>query len=125
MGISSRHQHAYLCACRSEDAADFLGKELEPLLDSNGERSLRASSSHGAECQPPNDDPCSQLQVRSRLFSTSEDAPLAAHPQMLTSSPTNPFDTAEILGSDSIPSSPFGDSIADEWLHVHEGLLDR
>ena len=124
LAFSSCPQHVCLCPCRSEDAPDLLGKELEPLLASNGEHSLRAGSSHGAECQPPVDDPCSQLQVRSRLFSTSEDAPLAAHPQMLTSSPTNPFDTAEILGSDSIPSSPFGDSIADEWLHVHEGLLE-
>lgn len=119
-----RH-HACLCLRRAEDASDFPNKELEPLLASTGERSLRAGSFRGADPHPPANASCSQLQVRSRLFSTSEDAQLAAHPQLLASSPTNPFDTAEILGSDSIPSSPFGDSISNEWLHVHEGLLER
>ena len=106
---------------RAEDASDLLDKELEPMLPSSV-RTIRASSSRSADPYLPADKSCSQLQVRSRLFSTSEDAPLGINPQVLTSSPTNPFDTAEILGSDSIPSSPFGDSIADEWLHVPRGL---
>ena len=107
---------------RAKDASDLLDKELEPLLPSSTHSTIRASSSRTAEPDPHADGSCSQLQVRSRLFSTSEDAPLGVNPQVLTSSPTNPFDTAEILCSDSIPSSPFGDSIADEWLHVHDGL---
>ena len=111
--------------CESS-ASGFLDKDLEPLLPSDARCSVTASSFPGAgHHSPAGEEPCSQLRVRSRLFSTSEDAPLGTHPQMLASSPTNPFDTAEILGSDSIPSSPFGDSMADEWLHVHEGLLER
>ena len=109
--------------CRGDEKTGLLGEELEPLLPSDAQCNIRASSSRGDITHT--EQSCDQLQVRSRLFSTSEDAPMGTHPQVFASSPTNVFDTAEILGSDSIPSSPFGDSTADDWLHVHEGLLER
>ena len=97
---------------------DLLGNELEPLLPSNTQCNGTAGSSRQAEHQ-------NRLRVRSRLFSTSEDGLLGASRQVLATSPTNPFDTAEVLGSDSIPSSPFEDVMADDWLHVQDALLDR
>lgn len=100
--------------------SDLLSEELEPLLPSDAHCTVKAGSSRA-----PSAKSSSQLQVRSRLFSTSEDAPLRTAPQVYATSPTNPFDTAEILGSDSIPSSPFADSTADEWLHIHDGTLER
>ena len=114
------HTYWYLCVCRQDGTLDLLGNELEPLLPSSNAPQCNgaAGSSRGAEGQ-------ARLRVRSRLFSTSEDGPLGASRQILATSPTNPFDTAEVLGSDSIPSSPFGDSTADDWLHVQDALLDR
>lgn len=56
------------------------------------------------------------LQVRSRLFSISDDVPDRVSPYGVAGSPTDPFESAELLGSDSLPSSPFGESRAGDAL---------
>ena len=58
----------------------------------------------------------SPLQVRSRLFSISDDIPDRVSPYGVAGSPTDPFESAELLGSDSMPSSPFGESRAGDAL---------
>ena len=74
-----------LCAFRHDDESDLLGEEIEPLLPSDGQHNVRSGSApaqkghHGHNRE--------QLQVRSRLFSTSEDALLGAHPQVGLYSP--------------------------------------
>ena len=74
-----------LYAFRHDDEADLLGEEIEPLLPSDGQHNARSGGApaqnghHGHNCE--------QLRVRSRLFSTSEDALLGAHPQVGLYSP--------------------------------------
>ena len=65
-----------------------------------------------------------QLRVRSRLFSISDDIPERVSPYRMAGSPTDPFESAELLGSDSLPSSPFGESRAgDALLHSSDNAL--
>ncbi len=65
-----------------------------------------------------------QLRVRSRLFSISDDVPERVSPYRMAGSPTDPFESAELLGLDSLPSSPFGESRAgDALLHSSDNAL--
>ena len=57
-----------------------------------------------ATCQPPSSS--SELLLRSRLFSISDDIPERISPYNLAGSPTDPFESAGLLASDSLPSSP-------------------
>lgn len=64
------------------------------------------------------------LRVRSRLFSISDDVPERVSPYRAAGSPTDPFESVELLGSDSLPSSPFGESQAGEaLLHSSDNTL--
>jgi hypothetical protein len=61
--------------------------------------------------------------ARSRLFSISDDVPERISPYRAVGSPTDPFESAELLASDSLPSSPLcslgGLSAADEFPLLH------
>ena len=74
-----------LHAFRHDDESDLLGEEIEPLLPSDGQHDARSGSALAQN--GPHVQNCEQLRVRSRLFSTSEDALLGAHPQVALYSP--------------------------------------
>ncbi|BDA42334.1 probable E3 ubiquitin-protein ligase XBOS32 at N-terminal half [Coccomyxa sp. Obi] len=73
-------------------------------------------AAHTVAQASPQNAAMAQLQVRSRLFSISDDVPDRVSPYGVTGSPTDPFESAELLGSDSLPSSPFGESRAGDAL---------
>ena len=74
-----------LHAFRHDDESHLLGEEIEPLLPSDGQHNARSGSALAQNGD--HEQICEQLRVRSRLFSTSEDALLGAHPQVGLYSP--------------------------------------
>ena len=91
---------------RAGSAASHDGHETEGVLHT-APPEVPEPAAAGAHARPqvPN------LALRSRLFSVSDDVPVrlyghATGPYGQPASPTNPFESAELLGSGSMPSSP-------------------